>query len=139
MKLIQFISFFFISTFLYSQISSSYSLDAKLDFEFKTIQINQKINILNTEVTAVDTLFFNDWSNSYSNSKSQLAQKLAEEFDRSFYISSKKRKGNTTIEFITVKDQINNWNRLKNKNDILYVLLKKPLKQNDSISLAIKY
>ena len=139
MKLIQFISSFFISTFLYSQMSSSYSLDAKLDFEFKTIQIDQKIKILNNEAVDVDTLFFNDWSNSYSNSKSQLAQKLAEEFDRSFYISSRKSKGNTIIKSLTIEDQTNDWNRLKDQNDILYVVLQKPLKQNDSISLAINY
>jgi hypothetical protein len=140
MKIFEFILFIFLLTSpLYSQLSTSYSLEAKLKIENKLIEINQKLIISNNQKKTIDTLFFNDWSNSYSNSKSPLAQKLAEEFDRSFYISSKKSKGNTKIESFIVENDSLKWSRLKNQNDIIYLILKDPLNSSDSLSININY
>ena len=124
---------------IYSQVSPSYSLDAELKIESKIIHINQKISIKNNQKLVLDTLFFNDWSNSYSDSKSPLAQKLAEEFNRSFYLSSKKNRGNTKIETFQIKNNPIKWDRLKNQIDIIFVVLDDPLIFSDSLSINIKY
>ena len=124
---------------LSAQLSSSYTVNAKLEIENKLIKINQKSIVLNEYDKSIDTLFFNDWSNSYSDSKTPLAQKMAEEFDRSFYISSKKSKGRTKIESFMVNKDLLEWHRLNNQNDIIYVVLKKPLMSSDTISLNISY
>jgi len=140
MKFFRFTLYFCLLPFyLYAQLSSSYTVNAKLEIENKLIIINQKSIVLNKYDKSIDTLFFNDWSNSYSDSKTPLAQKLAEEFDRSFYISSKKSKGRTKIESFMVNKDSLEWHRLNNQNDIIYVVLKKSLMSSDSISLNLSY
>ena len=140
MKFFRFtLSFYLLPFYLSAQLSSSYTVNAKLEIKNKLIKINQKLIVLNKYNKPIDTLFFNDWSNSYSNSKSPLAQKLAEEFDRSFYLSSKKSKGRTKIESFMVNKDLLEWHRLNDQNDIIYVVLKEPLVSSDSISLNLNY
>ena len=140
MKFFRFtLSFYLLPFYLSAQLSSSYTVNAKLEIKNKLIKINQKSIVLNKYNKPIDTLFFNDWSNSYSNSKSPLAQKLAEEFDRSFYLSSKKSKGRTKIESFMVNKDLLEWHRLNDQNDIIYVVLKEPLVSSDSISLNLNY
>ena len=140
MKILQFILFIFLLISpLYSQLSTSYSLDAKLKTDNRKIEINQKLIISNNQKERIDTLFFNDWSNSYINSKSLLAQKLAQEFDRSFYISSKKSRGNTKIESFIIKNDTIKWSRLKNQNDIIYIILNDHFKTSDSLLVNMNY
>ena len=125
MRIIIFILYFLIFNYtLKAQPTARYSVDAELKVEEKIIKINQKVIVNNSSAESLDTLFFNDWSNSYSDSDSQLAQKLAEEFDRSFYVSSKKSKGHTKIISVTQNNNLINWKRLENQNDIVYVVLK---------------
>ena len=140
MKKFQFIFFFsFLTSPLYSQLSTSYLIDAKLKIDNKQIEINQKLIISNNQKKTLDTLFFNDWSNSYVNSKSLLAQKLAEEFDRSFYISSKKSRGYTKIKSFIIKNDTVKWSRLKKQNDIIYIILNDQFKSSDSLLININY
>ena len=140
MRIIIFILYYLIFNYtLKAQPTARYSVDAELKVEEKIIKINQKVIVNNSSVESLDTLFFNDWSNSYSDSDSQLAQKLAEEFDRSFYVSSKKSKGYTKIISVTQNNNLINWKRLENQNDIVYVVLKNTLKSSDSLLLNFQY
>lgn len=137
-SLLTFVVLFF-TKILFGQLNTSYLIDASLNSEKKIIEINQKIEIQNKNKKIIDTIFFNDWSNSYSDYKTPLAQKFAEEFDRSFFLSSDKSKGKTDIKFFKIDGDLIDWNRLNDKKDIIYIVLKKPLKSIDSISLSIKY
>ena len=115
-----FIKTFFFSIIpftFYAQLTTKYAVDAELEIENKLIKINQKLSIKNNN-HHLDTLFFNDWAHSYSNSNTPLAQKFAEEFDRSFYISSKKSRGRTKINSIFLNNEPIEWDRLNNQNDI---------------------
>ena len=118
---------------LYSQISATYSINADLKLKDRLIIINQKVKVSNNSSKVLDTLFFNDWSNSYRDTKTPLAQRLAEEFDRSFYFSSPRSKGKTAIRNIKIGNKSINWERLKNQNDIIKIILKDPLTNNDTI------
>ena len=140
MKIYLFIlSILFYPTLSSGQLDTSYYLDAELKKENMLIQINQKLEILNNDKKSIDTLFFNDWLNSYSDSATPLAQKLAEEFDRSFYLSSFKSRGRTNIKFFKEKKRSLKWQRLDDQKDIIYVVLKQPLLPSDSISISINY
>jgi len=135
------ITFFFliIPFTFYAQLTTKYAVDAELEIENKLIRINQKLSIKNIDHHDLDTLFFNDWTHSYSNSNTPLAQKFAEEFDRSFYISSKKSRGRTKINSIFLNNEPIEWDRLNNQDDILYTILPNRLKSFDSISFNINY
>ncbi|MBN09019.1 MAG: hypothetical protein CMC79_01410 [Flavobacteriaceae bacterium] len=124
---------------LYSQISATYSINADLKLKDRLIIINQKVKVSNNSSKVLDTLFFNDWSNSYRDTKTPLAQRLAEEFDRSFYFSSPRSKGKTAIRNIKIGNKSINWERLKNQNDIIKIILKDPLTNNDTILLNLDY
>ena len=93
----------------------------------KTLNVDQYISFVNDTNKILDTLYFSDWSNSYSSIKTPLAQRFGEEYDRSFFLSKKSKLGNTKINFIKDEDKELKWNRVKNKPDIIRVILEKPI------------
>ena len=117
---------FFLWVLIYSKLSFgqlevSYNITSQLFIEKKVIEIDQEIDLFNNSQGEIDTLYLNDWSNSYSSQDSQLALKFAEKFDRSFYYSSNKKKGNTKVNFISSKNSSLKWIRLKGQNDVIRI------------------
>ena len=103
------------------------------------IEIDQKITLFNNSQYAIDTIYLNDWSNSYSSQDSQLALKFAEIFDRSFYYSSNKKKGNTKIKHISSNNSLLKWTRLKGQNDIIRIVLDNPIGKQQKLLMKLKY
>ena len=66
-----------------------------------------------------DTLYFTDWSNAYSTNKSPLAQRFVEEYDRSFFLTTKSKLGSTSINSVSVNELETHWERLENQCDII--------------------
>ena len=89
----------------FGQVDIDYNIKAKFDEKNGQIDIDQIIYFKNTTENIIDTIYMNDWSNSFSNSKTPLAKRFGEEYDRSFYLSSKNKLGYTLIEYIK-KDNI---------------------------------
>jgi len=112
----------------FSQNFIDYSIDASLLTETDQIIIKQRISFSNRN-DSLDKIYLNDWANSYSSSKSPLADRLVEEYTRSFYLSSKSRRGYSLISNIYVNGEKANWKRSQNKIDIIELVFDKPLKK----------
>ena len=138
-KYLAFLSLIVYSNFNYSQLNLSYDISSELFIDKKIIRIDQDILISNNSSKSLDTLYLNDWSNSYSGLDSQLALKFAEKFNRSFYYSSNKKKGNTKINMIDSNNSFLRWKRLADQNDIIKLVLEKPIRVGEKFTLKLNY
>ena len=139
MKKILYIILFFKTSILFSQTNINYDIKARFDENDGKIDINQSISYKNISDNTIETIYLNDWSNSYSSTDTPLAKRFGEEYDRSFYLSSKNKLGFTNIHHIRKDGNETNWNRLSDQKDIIRINLNQPLEKNDSINLDIKY
>ena len=103
---------------LFSQVDINYVIEAKFNEKDGQIDINQNIFFKNISDNPIETIYMNDWSNSYSSTDTPLAKRFGEEYDRSFYLSSKNKLGFTKIDYIKKDGAKINWNRLSDQKDI---------------------
>jgi hypothetical protein len=139
MKKVLHLLFFLKLSILFSQVDINYSIEAKFYEKDGRIDINQIISFKNISDNTVETIYMNDWANSYSNTDTPLAKRFGEEYDRSFYLSSKNKLGFTMIDYVKENGNEINWNRLSNQKDIIRIILNRPLKKNDSVNINLKY
>ena len=137
-KILQFLLLLNLSI-LFSQVDINYDIEGKLNEKDGQIDINQNIFFKNISDNPIETIYMNDWSNSYSSTDTPLAKRFGEEYDRSFYLSSKNKLGFTKIDYIKKDGDKINWNRLSDQKDIIRIVLNRPLKKNDSLNIDIKY
>ena len=126
----------FASEFVWSQ--TNYSLDVSLKVAEETLQVSQTIEYVNAENKALNTLYLYDWANSYQGAPATLANHLANEFNRSFYISSNSKLGYSQME-ILVASNISSWSRLADQLDIIKINLDKELEPGDTLKIDLKY
>jgi hypothetical protein len=117
---------------------SKYVLDIDLKIEEETLVVSQTIEYTNTSNDKLSVLYLYDWANSYQGAPAPLANHLANEFNRSFYISSNNKLGFTQIDVLT-SVSILNWSRLADQLDIIKVNLNKELAAGESIEIQLEY
>ncbi len=139
MKKVLHLLFFLKLPILFAQVDINYSIEAKFYEKDGRIDINQIISFKNISDNSIETIYMNDWANSYSNTDTPLAKRFGEEYDRSFYLSSKNKLGFTMIDYIKENGNEINWNRLSDQRDIIRIVLNRPLKKNDSVNIDLKY
>ena len=122
-----------------AQIKSDYALNVKLNTASHQLIIEQDITLQNKGDFPLRTIYLNDWANAYSSTKSALANRLVEEYNRSFYLSSKSKRGFTSIQHIRSNDTILSWNRPENHIDRIEIVLNKPLLKEQVQTLKINY
>ena len=126
----------FASEFVWSQ--TNYSLDVSLKVAEETLQVSQTIEYVNAENKALNTLYLYDWANSYQGAPAPLANHLANEFNRSFYISSNSKLGYSQMEILGASN-ISSWSRLADQLDIIKINLDKELEPGDTLKIDLKY
>ena len=119
------------------QTITDHDIDVKLIVSEKTLEVSQLIQFTNTSSIVLKELYLNDWSHAYSSSKSPLAQRFAEEFDRSFYLGAKTKRGSTNQLNIIVDDNKIEWNRLKDQIDIVEIKLVSELKPGEQTTIEL--
>ena len=124
------------SEFVWSQ--TNYSLDVSLKVAEETLQVSQTIEYVNAENKALNTLYLYDWANSYQGAPAPLANHLANEFNRSFYISSNSKLGYSQMEILGASN-ISSWSRLADQLDIIKINLDKELEPGDTLKIDLKY
>lgn len=115
------------------------TLNVRLDAENKTLYVEQEIIFVNTSPQALDTLQLNDWANAYSSTESPLAKRLVEEFNRSFYLSSKNKRGATTLHALRVNQDSVRWWRPERHIDRINVFPNRAIQPNQSIRISLEY
>ena len=68
-----------------------------------------------------------------------MAKRAIEEYDRKIHISNKKKLGSSAIASISASSEELAWERLINQQDIIRIILKRPLGVSKRISLNINY
>ena len=126
----------FASEFVWSQ--TNYSLDVSLKVAEETLQVSQTIEYVNAENKALNKLYLYDWANSYQGAPAPLANHLANEFNRSFYISSNSKLGYSQMEILGASN-ISSWSRLADQLDIIKINLDKELEPGDTLKIDLKY
>ena len=133
--------FFLIFSSLISraQIDINYKISANLNLKDETIVISQKIKYKNIRTNKSNELYLYDWSNSYKNTETPLSNRLAEEYNRSFYLSSKNKRGFTKIYNISKENIDLVWVREKKNPDIIKVFLPEYNSINEENEITLSY
>lgn len=139
LKSLIYFSFLMHALTIQAQIKSDYKLKVKLDPANHQLIIEQEISFQNKSNYSLKTLYLNDWANAYSSTESALANRLVEEYNRSFYLSSKSKRGYTTIHKIRSKNTVLTWSRPENQMDMIEIPLNSPLLKDQIQTLKINY
>ena len=117
---------------------NSYNVNAILNVDSNSIEINQIMKFKNTSNIQLDEIFLEDWSNSYINNETKLAKRISDEYSRSFSFAQKRQRGFTTINNLK-GENIKSWNRYNSQLDIIKVELIESIKKDQSIIIELNY
>lgn len=123
----------------WSQKVPDYNIKASLDPIENEIHIVQKIRYTHLKDFPTKEIYLNDWNHAYSSTESPLAKRLVEEYNRSFYLSKKSKRGATVIESLQVNGKAHNWERPQNQIDIIKVTLEEEINKGSVLKLQIGY
>lgn len=124
---------------IWAQNVPSYNIKASLDPSENQIHVVQKIHYTHLQEFPTKEIYLNDWNNAYSSTESPLAKRLVEEYNRSFYLSKKSKRGTTLIESLEVNQEEVDWERPKGKIDIIKVALTEEITKGTVVKLKISY
>ncbi|MEN8845109.1 MAG: hypothetical protein ABF261_02395 [Candidatus Arcticimaribacter sp.] len=122
-----------------AQEAPNYIIEAKLDATENEIKVVQEITYTHQNDFATNAIYLNDWNHAYSSTESPLAKRLVEEYNRSFYLSGKSKRGATIIEEIWVDGVSQSWERAQDQIDVLKVVLPNEITKGEQQTIKIKY
>ncbi len=109
-----------------------------IDFVTKQkIDVKQKIKIINTGKKSVDTIYFYAWANAYTSKKTDLSKRFLENYNMNYQFAPKSKLGYIKID--TIIGNIRKYNFLKEKPDILKIVLTKKIKPKEKINIVFEY
>ena len=111
---------------------TQYLIKAELDKNAEFITVSQTVIWTNSTEGKVNIIKLNDWSNSFKDTETPLSQRLIEEYDRSFYLAPKTKRGYTDIKKITWNNIDLVWLRDRKSEDQMTLYLPKYVKPNDN-------
>ena len=118
---------------------NQYFIDGHVDLENKTLIVSQTLTFKNPSNKSLEKIYLSDWANSYEGTKSPLVKHLANQFNRSFYLSSKSKLGFTNIESLSCNNNKLEWSRIKGQLDLIEITLENPLKDEEKITINLNY
>lgn len=121
------------------QAIPDYNIKATLLPQEKKIAVNQKIIYTHSNDFTTKVILLNDWNNAYSSTESPLAKRLVEEYNRSFYLSKKSKRGQTLVNEILVNGQPASWKRVTDHIDLIQIDLENELHKGEVIKLQLNY
>ncbi|WP_129365158.1 aminopeptidase [Lutibacter sp. HS1-25] len=119
--------------------NNNIKINATLNTETHELNIYQEINYFNKSDSILNNIYLSNWPNAYKDKKTPLAQRFVEKNSKSFHFTKSKNRGNSTINTILVDYEVADWKSPNQQPDILNILLKEPLKPNDSAKIIITY
>ena len=132
---------FFLCCFFYGAYSqvNSIKIDASLNDETHTLNIQQQIVFFNKSNTQLSEVYLHNWGNSFKNKETPLTNRFIEDYDKSLYFAKEENRGSSKVHSISVNHNLASFQELKKQIDIIKVELKTPLKPNDSIVISATY
>lgn len=134
------ISFLFLSMFGVGFSQHQHNLFVELFPEQKSLLIKQELIYHNTSENTLYKIVLNDWNNSFSEKNTPLAKRFSDEHYRGFHLANFKDRGSTNnLSILDSEKRIVDWCRPDKHPDIVEVLLSKPLKSGEKITLNLLY
>ena len=122
-----------------AQDAPIYLIEAKLDAAESELKVVQEITYKHQNDFATNAIYLNDWNHAYSSTESPLAKRLVEEYNRSFYLSGKSKRGATIIEEIWIDGEVQSWERAEDQIDMVKVVLPKEITKGEQRTIKINY
>jgi hypothetical protein len=110
-----------------------------LDNESHSLKIKQQITYHNNSKDTLKIIYFHDWANAYVDKNTHLGKRFLENYSKRFFFTKDKNRGFTKINNIVANYESIQWERDKKTDDYFKILLNKPLKPKDSISIDFNY
>ncbi len=134
-------------SFLFCLISLKYGfsqtnnlvINAVLNIETNSLEIQQEIDFYNNSDTAFDEIYLHNWANAYRDKNTPLAHRFIENYSKSFHFTTEKNRGNTLINNISVNYDIATWEISDKNPDILKINLTESLKPLESLKIIATY
>ncbi len=121
------------------QALPDYTINATLSTDENQLKVNQKIIYTHSNDFSTKTIILNDWNHAYSSTESPLAKRLVEEYNRSFYLSKKSKRGQTIINEILINGQAATWERVPSQIDLIQIDLKEEIQKGAIVKLQLNY
>lgn len=141
MKPTKLIALFFVLSFV--QLNGQehkISIEAQLDDLNDILRIQQTIVFTNDSDSIFNEIYLHNWANGYRDKNSPLSKRLIEDYDKTLYFAKEKDRGYSQINNLTVDFETVSFLELnKDKSDIVKVLLNKPLKPRESLTIRAAY
>lgn len=116
----------------------SINIDANLQVESKSLQVNQALTYVNTASETLNEIYLHDWANSFSSKTTPLAKRFAENYSSAFHFEKKENRGRTDVHSIVSANNLPlTWERTE--ADIIKITLPKPLVPGDAITLKMQF
>lgn len=114
---------------------NSYKMDVILEDESKRLMCNQNIQYVNNTKNELKSIYFHIYPNAFSKEEFAPFEKyqMKQAYPNGF------NEGYINMQNVLIGDQRVKYNIEGNKEDILEIPLEKPLKQNESISIDMKF
>ncbi|TMM31962.1 M1 family metallopeptidase [Polaribacter aestuariivivens] len=140
MKKSYYISFllFIVTTITFSQ-QNEIQINATLNSEKNTLQIQQEILYFNNSNTELNSIFLHNWANSFKDRETPLSKRFIEDFRKDLYFANEKDIGYSKIKNISINFNNSIYKELENRPDILEVYLENPLKPKENVRIKITY
>ncbi|WP_299107128.1 aminopeptidase [uncultured Tenacibaculum sp.] len=119
--------------------TNTIEIKAKLLEDKQRLFILQKTVFYNNSKDTLTNIFLHNWANSFKNNDTPLGKRFMEDYRMNFYFSKEEDRGYSEINNLTVNYEPTSFKEVKNKPDILEVLLNKKLYPKDSVVISTSY
>ncbi|GAB1307397.1 hypothetical protein KH5_00800 [Urechidicola sp. KH5] len=110
-----------------------------VDTETHELHIQQEITYYNKASVSLDTIYLHNWPNSFKDNKTPLSKRLIEDYNKELYFAKDKRRGETTINNISINFESINYVVRADQSDILALPLSSPLAPGASVKISATY
>jgi len=127
----------FAQAWLHAQ-SNRISMDVQV-VDGHRLSIQQEIVFYNRSEVPLDSIFLLNWANAYKDRNTPLAKRLIEDYNRRFYFSKKSDRGYSKVNRLMCDGQRAYFGEVEEKQDLMWIQLKEPLKPGASVTLDLNY
>lgn len=123
----------------YFQQEVNYKMDVSLDDVNHEITAFEEIEYHNNSKVVIDTVFFHLWPNAYKNKKTALAQQILKDGQTNFHYANNENRGYIDQLDFKVNDQRVVWEYWNGNEDIVILILNKPLNPGTKIQISTPF
>ena len=118
---------------------NNHNIEAVFLISENKLKVKQVSVFRNNTAKNLNKIFIYDFNNSFSSIDTPLSKKLYSEYDSSLLKSDYNQKGRTLVSKILVGNEVADWNRVNNQQDIIEIKLLKTLEKNLTVKVVFEY